>query len=384
MFAAHLVVHPWEVARPPALALLDQLRLDVGITGLTVALAEPAGWRSLVPQSDATPWHHAGGLVFEPGAGWYRETSINPAAAACLAEEVAGVAALLASATDRRLPLRLAISATAVGGLAERYPQLACVNALGLRSTRALCLAQPEVQAFVVGLAGDLRSRCPGATLVVQDLAIGCGEAGEAARWPIGWCDPLQRTGLALCCCGACQAAAEQAGVDASHVVERVRERLGRPAATAGALDEASLRTRWPEVAAYRDVQADIVRSVVERLQTGAPGELLLQQPAGDLAGPTATLAAADDPEAADPPVIALLPDAVLRGVEALPSCVPPARELGVPVRWALGEGNPLAPLAEAGWKGVQLESLSQLSPGQFDTLRQALRFARRSAERKT
>jgi hypothetical protein len=379
-------------------ALLDRLHGGAGVRGVSLWMVTPpvTAWRaSRYAQRFVA---ESGGSLFAPTPDRYRETQCNPLETNWLRERVnAGQlnvtnawARIANACAERKLALRAIVSATLPGEDEDQHRTYRTRNALGIELLPRLCLNHPQVRAYLGGLLADISDRFSLHSVVLRDFEIrcgavspGCGSTPVLSALPPGakaW--PWQ-----VCFCGACEEAARQADVDPEaarqECLQLVDHLATTPLAEPGATSTADLRHDAPLLAEYLETQHDQLVSLWDELaeRTHPP---LVRQTRGMLASPV-------DPPAA-PPIRAQidltnaltgheLDAAGVHIPEAAPSTA--ATELLLPV-WlhADQEGRTLVAAtkhaADAGYAAVEFDGVGVLGDGAFDTLRQAVRYAKR------
>lgn len=400
MIQCFVEAYPWDLTAPESDAVLARMHGEIGVTGLCV-------WAAARPSVTlrARPWEprifrSRGGLYFQPSAHGYEKTRCRPPVSSWT-HEGERFARVTAACERHGLALRLLISASATGRLAERYPEFAARGVFGLESTRNLCLGNPDVQEYVAALAADLAQQFKPAAVVVEDFSICWQEAfdpgllGDSlnARRGDGQ-DLLNRNFAALlgvCFCSSCRKQADDAGIDSTAAAECVEGALHN--LLVREIDKntsvAQLRSTNVPLNEYLRFQSERLNGLMRRLTAVESVEWIL---ARDSSHPGDSISTSTNPAA---------PAAILsRAGDALSldaAMVGEARrnELRVTASSALGPGGPefvstvqravtmgfaggqVPP--EPGFSGVQVDHFGLLTDGGLATLKQAIRFARRS-----
>jgi len=378
MFRTFLSAYPWDLLDDDLGAVLDRLHGEVGLAGLSVWAACPQLSELRVRDLRPRVFQTRGGVLFQADEKCYADTRCKPIFSTWAKGR--NVLTRIAEACGKRgLELRVTVSASRPGRLAERYPEMASKNAFGDQSQVGLCLSNPDVQVYLCGLVSDLSSNYPVTGVTISDFRLEWPEAlARELRAP----SCLERhflPQLATCFCESCRQQAGRAGADAEMARRSVRTIL--EANLLGEAGDRPLAGRPGEnapLAEYHRWRAGELSSLWQRAARGCRCDLLLDRgtpasssadPAAmDLALPSAVLTQLDDSED-------------LRAAHC-----PSARrnELCVPEWFATGPYasrlvRTVTQAAELGFAGVEFESLSLLPDSAFTAIKQAVRFARRS-----
>jgi len=203
MIRAHLTAYPWDLIDEREEAVLDRLRGEIGVTGLSLWVASPPVRQLRVRDVEPRIFSTRGGLFFRPSDEPYTGTRCKPLASGWHkgSDPLARIADACA---DRSLDLRAVVSATATGRVAQRHPEMACKNVFGAVSDTGLCLANPDVQSYLCGLVTDLSGRYQLTGVSIADFAL---------AWPEAWnqdlrcgvpLDDMARSLLGICFCESC------------------------------------------------------------------------------------------------------------------------------------------------------------------------------------
>lgn len=260
-----VTVNPWDLVHDAVADALDFLQGEVGMTGVTVRAAGGplVQWQR---RGDETRiFRTRGGLYFPPDPQHYADTRCKPVVSDWVKKRDP-LARLGEACAARGLRLRAAVSATRVGRMALRHPAMAVKNALAAQSESALCIHNPDVQAFLCAMLADLAARPGVAGIVLRDLSSRWVEAesdGLATPFEL---TPTDRALLGLCFCESCvqQAGAE---VDAAAARRSVQNYLQRRAA--GSMEEAVLRRAVsddPVLLRYLAWQSETAAALLHRL----------------------------------------------------------------------------------------------------------------------
>jgi len=374
-----LTAYPWDLIDEGVDAALDRLHGELGVSGVSVWAATPP--RELLRPRAVAPrvFRTRGGLFYQPSPELFAATRCKPVVSSWL-QGRNPLARIAEGCARRGLALRARVSAAATGRLANRYPAMACRNVFDVESTERLCLADPDVQAYLCSLAADLTGNYGIEGLVLADFGLGWSEA-FATRLDAGRdLGEAERCLLGLCFRECCHQKATAAGLDV-EVARRValaalNESLISGAALQGGF--ADLVAAEPALAAYLRWQTDELNGLLRRVAESCRCELLLEWETGiaagfqrrslDCASIAGVLVRADDPAGVELAVRAGAPR-----VESL---------LGVS-QVAGAEPNELVSVlsgfARRGTPAVEIENYGLLSESALTAVKQAIRYARRS-----
>lgn len=355
-------------------SVLDSLRGEVGITGLSVwGAAPPVAWfRSQDDNSRLV--HTEGGLFFEPlrRSGGCRPPVRSP-------DFTSTLAAVAQSCAQSEFSLRLRLALATLGGLATHYPEFAARSAFDDPSRVAVCLLNPAVQECMISIAGAVPPQFGVAQIVLHDFEVGWLEAFDARiQWPAPL-GPIERSALAVCFCSSCMKNAREVGVDADDAKRRVQtfvlHAFSQAAEFGGAA--AGLLAEQPVLQAYTALQSDFLDSLLARIVAESRADVLLSREA--LAPAALGLAVDVSKPAGVVTKIAALNQLSVAGVrESRHSEVtlPPSVLVGA----KSGEFvSAMSRLAECGLSGVEIDGFGGISESARTTLKQGIRFARRS-----
>lgn len=407
-----VAANPWDLVHDRFAEALDFLQGEVGVSGLTIRAASGplVQWQR---RSDETRvFRTRGGLYFPPNPERYTDTRCKPVVSDWVKKRDP-LARLAEACAARGLRLRAVVSATRAGRMALRHPAMAVKNALAAVSESALCIHNPDVQAFLFAILADLAGRSGLAGVVFAECSSRWAEAEAACLAAPFELTPADRALLSLCFCESC---AQQAGaeVDPAAVRRSVQTYLQRRAA--GTLTETQL---------IRAVSEDALLQRYVAWQTGANTALLRRlddSTSLDLrvlldSAPTAAgrafqpLVRSASQRPVGPPFqpVAWPNPMTVRPSNALPTSgaptplpaaiVPiaawtelPAQSLGSPplpeveLATSLLRSSPapdvvagLQQLAALGVAAVSVADFASLPPSTWTALKQAIRFARRA-----
>ena len=391
MFELFIVAYPWDLPAEDVGGVLDQLRGEVGVSGLSLWVAAPpsAQLRASAPRplslgatvsSARRPrvFRTRGGVFFQPADRHYTQTRCQPIVSSwvTMGNPLATIAKACAG---RGLSLRAIVSAAAAGRMAERYPEFACRSAFGDESSARLCLANAEVQTYLRGMALDLSTNAGVTALTLADFDVRWSDADNFhAGVPLG---VVERSLLAVCFCESCVQRSQSAGIDV-EAARRAVEQTVNLAFERGPREETQIEDFFAEhesLAEHRRRQIEDLNTLLRKLKEACRCDLLLERTATDLGPDVASGLDLSIPSA----VITRVGDPA-----RLPTVMPPRarrNELQLAASSTIGPAASrlvgiLPDAAKAGFAAVEIDHYGLLSESALTTLKQAIRFARRSA----
>jgi hypothetical protein len=376
-----VVAYPWDLIDEGVEVVLDRLQGEIGFGGMSL-------WAAAPPVTQLCPGHAGhephvfcthGGAFFQPRSEHYAASRCKPGVSEW-AKTRNPLKTIAEACNRRKLRLRVRISAAATGRLAQRHPEMVCKNAFGAQSSQSVCLANPDVQAYLRGLAADLSANYTPAGITVTDFALGWIEAFGSdlqTATPLG---ETERALLFACFCESCRQKARNVGVDVEQALRNARVILqksldaGRPSDTSiGSVVEDN-----PALADFYHWRAEELSSLLRRMGDACDCELLFDRGSSG----TERMAGAGPDRS--------IPAAVVTPVEyadGLASAVCPAAkrsEIRVPAASASGpRGGELVSMlsqaAELGLAGVEIDHYGLWPQAALAPIKQALRFAKRT-----
>jgi hypothetical protein len=173
--------------------------------------------------------------------------------------------------TKNGLTLRAWIVNAHNSTLGARYPDLCVQNAWGDPVRNALCLNQPDFQAYVKNLIQNVENVISPDTYVMEAVAWLPAFHGGHHEFMLARQTPAVRYLLSLCFCGACRRRAQENGVDADAVRRLVQELLAkllRQDTTYGTNEQTQLThlfLEYPALYAYQRLRMQSVAELVEK-----------------------------------------------------------------------------------------------------------------------
>ena len=375
-----LTAHPSDVLDAGVDFVLDRVCGELGATGLAVWAALPATNRLCVRQDAACFDSSPGGLLFAPQVRHYQASRLKP----IVAQDAKGrdpLARIAAACDERSTPLRVCVSATRTGLLAARHSEMAAKSFLDVASQKSLCPANPDVGAYLVGLARDLSESHHLAGVHFADFTIHWSEAFDPTLETGVEVADVVRTLLSVCFCESCRQAAGAAGVEFEPALALVKAVVEKGLAGSLGSDVClkSILADGEPLAKYLNVQADVLSTLLARIRDACSCDLILDR--------------RFNPPIADavPNVDMSIPAAVATSVDALHDAATVAcfaarrNEIRFTTR-ALATApasqvvTTMGDVARAGFAAIVLDDYGLLPETTFDAIRQGIRFARRSA----
>ena len=373
-----LIASPWDfpfgertAGDQALLDSLDQLRGEVGLTGIALWGATAASREFRIRPVRPRLYFNDGGLHFDPMQ--YRG-GCRPIPAMGPNKTFPAIA----QACGRyNLSLRMMLATATMGGLAQYYPEFAARNAFDDASRINVCLLNPAVQECVAGLVQNIPPQFGVKQAVLTDFRAGWFEAqDDRVRWP-GPLGEVERSALMVCFCPACASAAQNAGIEydsAKAAVQALLERSMTHGTSFGG-SAAGFLAEQPALASYLSMQAQGLSDLLRQMAEHARAELLVECDDGHVALDSAI----DLSMCAG--TIRRIHDSVLPAVGTSVN----RSEISAPAHLLLGSGAEsfvaaMSQLADRGYSGVQIDNYASLPDGAFNPLKQAIRFARRSA----
>jgi hypothetical protein len=403
-----IAAYPWDLMDASLDDVLDRLRGELGVTGMAVHVGCPAALQLRIRDVEPRIVRSRGGLFFRPSPERYESTRCKPIVSGRIGKTDA-LAGWARACTSRDLDLRVMISAGATGRMAERYTDAACKNVFGDHSRLAVCLSNPDVQAYLVDVVADLSGREGIGGVCLNDFVVGWLEAFVTELEAPVTLTESDRTLLATCFCESCQQRAAEHGLDpalARRAVQLALESRFERNTEAGAIrrsetgapaaDYRTLCERNKPFARYVEQQATGLAALLDRLGEACRVELLVRTSEHDplvgnqhpvLRGQTSRLPArsAESPNQRSGPTG--MYELSLGSTDTADVAFPMgAREVAV---WSALQGSDDAPclvslVAQAvagGVHGVMFEHWGLWDAAGQTAIKQAVRFARRTAE---
>lgn len=398
MFDALMTVTPWDLIDQGVDEALDRLQGDVGVNGLSIRAASgPRFALRALPVTDRVSISR-GGVAFVPEEGRYTITRCKPIASSrCKGRNPLGD--IVEACAGRALAVRAEVSAAGAGRMVHKYPAAAAKNAFGAESGVGMCLANPDVQAYLCGLVGDLSGNYGIDAIVVTQFMIAWLDAFDPALTCGIKLDRADRMLLSLCFCESCRQKSAKAGVAVEDAASTVRAILqGRLAGTGSEMRPATLLIDNQALSNFVRWRGSELQTLLTQLKAAGSCALLVDLDSSFADGVVQT---ADEWSAADGVLVGLdaaenvvrqLPPGADSGslfTSGSPTGVRPSAErrteLRVPVEYWHRRGgsdlvSALSSAVDAGVTTTTFDEYGLLSEAAFTSIKQAVRFAKRSA----
>ncbi|MFQ5590614.1 MAG: hypothetical protein ACE5HE_05590 [Phycisphaerae bacterium] len=380
MLACYFAAYPWDLIDEGVDAVLDCLQGEVGVDGLTVWAATPPVLQLRMRSVEPRVFRTDGGAAFQPCADHYTTSRCKPIVAEWVKTRNP-LATIAEACAKRNLRLRARVSATLTGRLVDHNPHMASKSVFGTYSRASACLANPDVQEYLCGLATDLCATYGLSGLAVTDLQSGWVEAFSERLQPASVLGDEQRRLLSICSCESCYQKTGAAGVDLNRVLQWANTRLQRSldAGCAGNTtgnDTVDVESPLADLHRWRAAELE---ALLTRISSTCLGELLLDIRGWHSSGSMEYLDT----------LLPIPAGAIIRvaGAEELPATPrPEARrtEISVPTGALIGtrDGEFVSMAyraAEMGFSAVEIDHYGVATSAVLTTVKQAARFARRA-----
>ena len=391
MFATRLLCYLWDLEDEGVDDVLDRLKGDLGVDGVTVVAAS-GPFTLLRRGASASPrvFHSRGGVFFQPHDDAYHSTRCKPVVSGWLKARNP-LLRVARACRQRGLELRAALDTRRIGRLAARYRMVAAKSAFGDAAQGCACLANPDFTELLHALIDDLSANYALSGIELRgldrpfDTDLLDGAAGAVALGPV------ELELFAVCFCESSIRSACEAGIDGEAARRSAQVRLAKALETGRSsgvsLDDALVND--PVLGAYVGHQRCVHRSALRSLASRAGGPLAVHVAAGS---PVEEVVSALVAGGRTPTIIRRAPASHGGACSETPDGLPLRRGQDVLAHEALihvGEApaddgaalvRTLKQLVDAGWDGVIVSHLGSMGPLEFKAVRQAVRFARRSA----
>ncbi len=387
MFDVHIQGHICDLVDAGLEESLDDIQ-STGATGVTAIVTSGPQYRlRCQAMSCSRLLRSRGGFYFQPDEAVYRALQSKPITSRWLAGRNP-LDDLVEQCNSRDLHLRLRISAFEVGRMAATYPQLAACSILGMPSALTLCPAHSEVGLLLRATISDLVNRYGDCLIEVSDIEYHSGivtdgelEAGFAVDDVVAWM-------LAICFSESSRKAAAEVGVDVEKLVSELKGHFEKTLLGSSNGTDA-LRTVMEdseELAAYTDSQLALLEGVIREMVAGMADRVVLNVPWQSVADgdfyPFGSCGVAECLVKGD--VDDLLGAGVVESYHKV--CGTESR-LGVELDVVEDLANDpqhlvsrLKQLVDQGYSHATLRPFGLIPPASWDAVKQAIRFARRSA----
>lgn len=378
MFKTCVRTYPWDFPAAAPGDVLDVIRGSWGADEITLRVGVPAGCFPRTAPDRGTFETAEGGIAFTPQTRRHPRSRLRALPLRCHSG-FATFEAVLEACRDRDIGVRVHLSASRTGRLADAHADHACRDSTGSRSGQSLCLASEDAQAFLVALVEDLSTREGVTAIELADVVIRCGEY---------WTDPLRDNGrqvhtttlLGLCFCESCLQQAAGAGIDPDAVTGELNRKFATPLPPTFAAPRscADWERSHPALGAYFRLRAERIQGVVRECIRASAAPVFLER-AGD----------ADEAIQHE-----MIPSSLPAGwiIECSPESenAPASAAAGAYCRFQLARwlsdaagGDALVyackRCADEGYAGAEFDALGDLHGDDGQILRRAIRFGRRT-----
>ncbi len=369
---------PWDLLEGGPEAALDRLGGEVGVSGISVWVGVPPVHAVCLHGQGAGISKSDGGLFFLPSDDAYRGTRLRPILGH-FSKSRCPLRAIQNSCRERGLAVRAVVSAARTGLIARRHEEFACKNVFGQPSLSTICLQNPDVQHYLIGLVGDMASNAEVRSVVLRDWWIGWAEAFDGSLTSARELGEIEKQLLGICFCESCfqKAEAEAAEPDTAH--RHAKSLLNRllMAAEPPTMSWKSIAAEYPALSAYCDVQRRSLAVLFQRIADGAGCQVLV-----DAEVPLSTMAVFEGREYSEALVRHVLSREVLSVLGKTRTNA--GQNLHFPANYVISQGSDLVSqishVATMGVASIELDNYSMLPESTLTILKQAIRFARRQA----
>jgi hypothetical protein len=385
MFRSAIVCCPWDLTDLGLEKSLDRVQA-LGATSVTVpATCPPACQLRAHPGIQPRIFRTRGGFFFHPDESRYENTRIRPITSSWLKgrDPLSEVAA---GCRKRKLELRLRFSAFEVGRIGPRYADCRAKTVFGDMAADTLCPANADVRALLLSAVADATQRYAPAAVEITDIRHHSGTV-SATRLKAGIdLGPTGTSLLALCFCESSRQWAWERGVDTAAAASSAHRHLDSILANGHhrAKDWPTLLKADEILNSYVGCQTAALDTLVDRLVAETPIPVVLVLPperTGRIVPTEPALRGAGGVIAPAPlPIEGILaemltrpaPDSVFTELEfeAADVAANTPDQLVSTVKRA----------TEAGIRGVGFSNLGIMSEPSFTAIKQAVRYATRSA----
>ncbi|MCK4660681.1 MAG: hypothetical protein KAV82_14260 [Phycisphaerae bacterium] len=273
MFQANMVAHLWDLVDEGLESALDLLQGRIGLTGLCTPVTSGA-LEHLRYAGGVSPriFRTRGGVFFQPDKTLYENTRCKPLLCEWLKTRN-WLDKLSEQCRARGFGLRAVIECTNIGRIAAHDPHFARKNVFGDVSLSRICPANADVAEFIRSLAVD----------VCSNYAIEAVELVGLDAMPSMIDDPYHTLGLggwqllALCFCESCRQSAVAAGVDVESAARSATVRLETVFSTGQPIEQplVSLVADDPPLAAFIAWYRDRITGLLHGVRDSCGGRVV-------------------------------------------------------------------------------------------------------------
>lgn len=375
---AFVSAFPWDLLDGGPEAALDRLGGEVGVSGISIWVGVPPVHTVCLHGEGPGISKSDGGLFFLPSDDAYRGTRLRPILGH-FSKSRCPLRVIQNSCRERGLAVRAVVSAARTGLITRRHEELACKNVFGQPSHSTICLQNPDVQHYLIGLVGDMASNAEVRSMVLRDWWIGWAEAFDGSLTSARTLSETEKQLLGICFCESCFQKGENEGADPAAAHRHAKTLLDRSLSFAESPNVTwkSVMAEFPALSAYCDVQRRSLAGLFQRIADGSGCQVLVDAEVS--LSTTAAFEGREFSEAVVRPVLSREELFVLGN-----PTTNAVRHLRFPANYVILQGSDLvsqiSQVAATGVSSIEIESYSMLPESTLTILKQAIRFARRQA----
>jgi len=389
VFQTNLYCYLWDLVDEGIEQVLDQLKGEAGITGITVAVHHP-GVDQLRPHTSASPrrFRSAGGAQFQPDTARYRSTRMRPVVAEWLHKRNP-LKAVADACAKRALTLRAWAVCCQAAVTAARYETSCLKDVLEQPSKARLCPSNLDVREYLAAMVEDLSENYPFDAIELEQAAFpadlsssqpgkigfACGETGDWLR--------------SLCFCESCRQLATRDGIDVTAAANVAREHLEHLLATGEplTLPVAQFAAENPALQRFVDFRCKQITSLVRIVKRSCRCPLVIHRSGDRFRAATvfpeiaahcdALLAKCHETDVSSMTQLVRAAAEDAGGIErvelSLSACTPPCPDSATLVA-------SMKQAAELGVRSVSVANYGLIPMSRLEWIRQASRYAQREA----
>lgn len=379
-------VYPWDLEDEGIDTVLARIAGDLGADTVTVGAILPET-HSIRRRATTGPRviRMPSGAHFQPDGRFYAGTRIRPVTAPWLRQRNP-LERIARRVADHRLNLRIRLSCCDVPALVEKYPMAGTIDVYGEPHGERLCPSNPEVRAYLCAAVEDLCANYKPVAIEVGSIRIEGRNPSDPTFSSAADVTPLEALLLNTCFCPACKERGEQKGLDVGGAAADVRDELERQFSAVQTSDMASsydvLKGRQ-RIVDYRLSQSEAGMSLLEQLHERSKCPLVLR---GDDADPATVLAVAKGAYADALSIPDVGSNQTLESLKShlLKSNDPKRIEIrfrpmaGLPRYDGQSLVRSVKDAFDRGHSAVGFSDYGAMSEPALDSIRQAIRFAKR------
>jgi hypothetical protein len=278
MFQTNVTCYLWDLVDEGIDAVLDRLKGEAGVTGISVGLSCPLTIQ-LRPHANLVPrtFRSSGGVQFQAKPELYKGSRIQPVVASWLRK--ANPLANLAEACHRRgLNLRGWLSCCNSPVTIGKYPFAMMKDLFGDSRPEWLCPVNPDVREYLRALVQEASTAYPFNTLELMGLSFPFEQfvALEQVEVELGALGYWLRN---LCFCESCRQAAGKEGIDVLAAARSAGVMIDRIFSSGEALDQSvgEFLADEPMLEALSNWRAEQLTSLLKSIKETCKCRLLIQ-----------------------------------------------------------------------------------------------------------